>query len=349
MELHSQSSGNFRSRSQPTPHAPAGAIPAIQVSADRGCHSSDGRGGKNCGPLPTRSQRSPAKGESAHLITQDTRLVMVFDPALPADAKRRLIRKINGFWDDASWGTGCGGLTLGLLYLIASFILHFAAGLDWWWLCATAAPPAAGFAAAARAFSASKLEQRDRARFVAPSDLDKSGCALLNRAQSAIKAVLSSEVYADGLLGQGVGEAVLRRHEWEIALALRDIAGLRGQLSLSTATGVPGPMTAAVLGSHQRALALAQDATVSRIKALECYAAQVHAADAAKRDWERALEISGLNDMYLDLVARTAGDEYAVTEITGLTRQAADAARVFRDSLDQASLAGAALTFPDGG
>src|SRR6266568_2168076 len=110
--------------------------------------------------------------------------------------------------------------------------LHFPAGLDWWWLCATAAPPAAGFAAAARAFSASKFEQRDRARFVAPSDLDKSGCALLNRAQSAIKAVLSSEVYADGLLGQGVGEAVLRRHEWEIALALRDIAGLRGQLSL---------------------------------------------------------------------------------------------------------------------
>jgi hypothetical protein len=105
-------------------------------------------------------------------------------------------------------------------------------------------------------------------------------------------------------------------------------------------------MTAAVLDSQRRALTLAWDATASRVGALERCAAQVEAADAAQQDWQDALRAAGLNDKYLDLVARTAADEHAVAEISSLTEQAAAAARAFSDILQHATLAAEALALP---
>jgi hypothetical protein len=49
------------------------------------------------------------------------------------------------------------------------------------------------------------------------------------------------------------------------------------------------------------------------------------------------------NDKYLDLVARTAADQHATVEITGLAEQAAEAAQAFRETLQQATLAAQAL------
>ena len=143
-----------------------------------------------------------------------------------------------------------------------------------------------------------------------------------------------------------VPENVLRRHEWEIAIALRDITELRAEHASSASMAGPGPMTAAVLASHQRALMLAQDAVASRVSALERYAAQAEAADAAQRDWHDAMRVAGLNDKYLELVARTAADQHAIAEITNLTAQAALAAQVFDDSLQQVNLAAEALALP---
>ncbi len=125
---------------------------------------------------------------------------------------------------------------------------------------------------------------------------------------------------------------MLRRHEWEIATALRDISKLRSGHE-SSGTGTPGPMTAAVLSAQQRALTLASNATTSRIEALERYAQQLREADAAKLDWEHAVKASGRNELYRDLVARTAADEHAIVEIAGLTVQATAAAQVFQDRL----------------
>jgi hypothetical protein len=141
-------------------------------------------------------------------------------------------------------------------------------------------------------------------------------------------------------------ERTLRRHEWEIAVALRDITDLRAEHEFNAA-GSRGPMTDAVLQPHRRALQLAQDAISSRVDTLERYAAQVSAAETAYRDWQHALRVSHLNDKYLDLVARTAADEHAVVEISGLTEQAAAAARAFRDTVEDVSLAAAALVLPD--
>ena len=86
-------------------------------------------------------------------------------------------------------------------------------------------------------------------------------------------------------------------------------------------------MTADVLRAQHRAIEMAQQATTARVTALERYAHQITAADHADRDWQQATRLSELNDKYLELVARTASDDYATAEITDLTEQLATAAR----------------------
>jgi hypothetical protein len=44
------------------------------------------------------------------------------------------------------------------------------------------------------------------------------------------------------------------------------------------------------------------------------------------------------NDKYLDLVARTAADQHATVEITGLAEQTGEAAQAFRETLQRAAL-----------
>lgn len=85
---------------------------------------------------------------------------------------------------------------------------------------------------------------------------------------------------------------------------------------------------------------------MSRVEALESYAAQLKAADAAKRDLKNALAVSRYNDQYLDLVARTAADEKAVAELAGITEQAAAAAAAFNETIQQVNLAAEALLPP---
>jgi hypothetical protein len=186
---------------------------------------------------------------------------------------------------------------------------------------------------------------RHRDQIVAPFALDRACRQLLLRAQVAIDSVSGSGAEAAGL-PDFVTEGTLRRHEWEIAVALRDKTEMRTEHEFNAADSM-GPMTDAVLQPHQRALQLAQDAISSRVTALERYAAQVSAAGTAYRDWQDALRVSHLNDKYLDLVARTAADEQAVVEISGLAEQAAAAAQAFRDTVQDVSLAAAALVLPD--
>lgn len=178
-------------------------------------------------------------------------------------------------------------------------------------------------------------------RVIYPHDLHDDARIVLARAQLAIDTILSSEVRAEGLVE--AEEPVLRRHEWEVAMALREITPLR---RLHEQQDPAGAITAAVLESQRRAIMLASDATVARVGALERFAAQVEAADAARRDWREALELSGLNDRYLDLVARTAADQLAVIEIDDLTGRAATAARALEDSLREATQSAEVLALP---
>jgi hypothetical protein len=192
----------------------------------------------------------------------------------------------------------------------------------------------------------SRYQRRHRDQVVVPAALDRVSRGLLIRAQdavgSALQPVTSEEAGSPGF----VAEPALRMHEWQIALALRDITALRAEHE-SRASASAGPMTDSVLGPQRRALELAQAAIEARVAALERYAAEILAARSAFRDWQDALQISDLNGSYLDLLARTAAHEHAVTEISGLTDQAAAAAQALRESMRQVGLAAAALVLPD--
>ncbi len=184
---------------------------------------------------------------------------------------------------------------------------------------------------------------RDRELIVVPSTLDQLSRELLLRAQKAIAVALDVEARATAPDG-AVPESTLLQHEWEIAVALRDITDLRAEHGLNAAASV-GPLTNAVLKSQQSALAQAQEAMTLRVAELERYADCVRAAANAFRDWQDALRVSDLNDRYLDLVARTAADEHAVAEIIELTERAA-AAEAFQEAAQKVSMAAAVLEFP---
>jgi hypothetical protein len=209
-------------------------------------------------------------------------------------------------------------------------------------------------AAAAAAISAVTIQHRSsrrdlrlcRSKVIFPENLDETCQGLLGRAQAAISSILGSRVIAAGLLGNPVDEVLLNQHEWEIARQLREITSLRALLAANTPGSPAGPMTTDVLGAQQRAIEIAQEATTARIHALERYASQVAAADAADHDWQLATTLSNLNDKYLDLVARTASDDYAAGEIARLTEQLTAAAQARDDRLRDADLAASALVLP---
>jgi hypothetical protein len=187
---------------------------------------------------------------------------------------------------------------------------------------------------------------RYRDQVVSPLALELGCQKLLRRVQRAITAVVTSAVYA-GDLRTTAAEPVLRQHEWEIAVALREITELLLDLASDYAKGGAGPMTTAVLVSQNRAISIARDATTARVLALELLAAHVASAEAARRDWETAHRMAANNDKYLDLLARTAADQHATVEITGLADQAAQAAQALHETLQQASLAAEALALHD--
>ncbi len=187
---------------------------------------------------------------------------------------------------------------------------------------------------------------RRRDEVVSPLALERECRALLRRAQRAIATIVTSSVYAGDLRGT-VTEPVLRQHEWEIAVALREITELLLDLVSSAGGGTAGPMTATVLVAQNRAISIARDATTARVRALERLAEQVATAEAARRDWETAHQMAANNDKYLDLVARSAADQKAIAEITGLAEQAAQAALAARETLQRAALAAEALALPE--
>lgn len=186
---------------------------------------------------------------------------------------------------------------------------------------------------------------RYRNEVVSPLALEAGCRALLLRAQRAIAAIMMSEMYARDLR-LVIDGAVLRRHEWEIAVSLREITELLLDMVASSGGGTVGPMTAAVLVSQNRAISLARDGVTARLGPIELLAAHVAAAEAARRDWETAHRLAAQNDKYLDLVARTAADQHAAAELAGLAERAADAERTLRETLERATLAAESLALP---
>jgi hypothetical protein len=194
-----------------------------------------------------------------------------------------------------------------------------------------------------------ELTAEDHAHHIQWYDLDLPCRGLMLRAQRAIGSALRSGVQVNSAAGRTVEEAVLRQHEWEIAAALRRLTWRRAEHQASLQEGEPGPATAAVLKGQQRALELALGSIGSRVAALERYAAALEAADAADRDMERAMRVSSRNDSYLDLVAGTAADKFAVTELANVTEQAVILKKAYLESLHRVGLAAEVLALPGDG
>ncbi len=181
---------------------------------------------------------------------------------------------------------------------------------------------------------------------VKSSTLDASCKLVLARAQQAIKNVLTSQVYADNQLERAAAEPTLRRHEWAVAVDLREITTLRNEqdrVRRLHAAGEPGPLTRAVMDAQAEALQQKLDKIESVVRVMETYADHVKGADRARKDWESAAELSKLNVKFTDLVAGTAADEVHLREVQDMTEQA----KAFRESLIQANLAARSLFLPD--
>jgi hypothetical protein len=157
-------------------------------------------------------------------------------------------------------------------------------------------------------------------RYLTTADFDARARTLLRRAQDAVDAVTSSEVYLAGLLDEPAVSTALADQEWDIALALREQARLRAmraELSLHA-----GTVTGALLDRQAQAARLAEESVADRVAALERYAAEVRDADAAYRDWHQAAALAGLSDRHLDMLARTAADEHGIAELEAMSQHA---------------------------
>jgi hypothetical protein len=161
-------------------------------------------------------------------------------------------------------------------------------------------------------------------RYLTGADFDGRARALLRRAQDAVDAVTSSEVYRAGLVDQPAVSATLTEQEWDIALALREQAALRAERAerAGLSRRAAGPRTAQQLDRQFRAAQAAEDSIASRVAALERYVAEVREADVAYRDWQQAEALADLSGRHLDMLARTAADQYHLAELEAMSRHA---------------------------
>ena len=167
-------------------------------------------------------------------------------------------------------------------------------------------------------------------RYLTAADFDGRSRVLLRRAQDAVDGVTSSEICGAGLLDAPAVSLALAGQEWDIALALREQARLRARRAELAADGA-GPETGAVLDRQVQAARLADASIAARVAALEGYAAEVRAADAAYRDWRQAEALAEVSRQHLDMLARTAADEHGIAEIDTMSRQARAVREAFRE------------------
>ncbi|MET9726380.1 hypothetical protein [Streptomyces zaomyceticus] len=163
----------------------------------------------------------------------------------------------------------------------------------------------------------------------------------MERAQAAVTAVLQSQVDRDGLLDDIANDVTLPAQQYEIAQRLAELTRLARKVR--TAAGdASGSRVEEVLRTQRQALRLSSSALEERVEALERYAENTRAADAAYREWEAVRELEQLGEDMHELVVNTVRDELAVAEIEGL----ADRSRLqdLHRMLDEAREAGLLAT-----
>ncbi|MCD0448008.1 hypothetical protein LO762_02175 [Actinocorallia sp. API 0066] len=187
---------------------------------------------------------------------------------------------------------------------------------------------------------AGRLARLHHGRYLRPQELGGERRRLLERARKAVAAVLGSRSQAEGLLDDIRNAVTLPHQVWEIAETLFELDRLAAE---HRGADPNDPRVAELLAPQREVLRLATASVSERISALESYAAQVRAADAALEQWEVVQRLAAKGDAYRDLLARTVRDELAVAEIDGLTEQARAVEEALRASIEKARRAGLAL------
>jgi hypothetical protein len=222
------------------------------------------------------------------------------------------------FQGPAGWQSATGQYSLVLGELIAAVTLI---------VFGTRVARSGGFRVRYRAAAAARAYH---GRYLTELDLDARGRVLLRRVQDAIDTVRSAQVTRAGVLDEATADMALAAQEWDIAVTLREHADLRARRA---AAGTPpaGSPAAGMLAEHQASARAADESVARRVLALERYAGEVRAADAAVYGhWRQQTVIAELREPHLDMLARTAADEHGIAELDAMTERA----RAIRESFD---------------
>ncbi|MFI6503143.1 hypothetical protein [Nonomuraea typhae] len=172
-------------------------------------------------------------------------------------------------------------------------------------------------------------------RFLLPEDFDDEAKEVLGRAQEAIGTVLRSHVNAEGLLDDAKNAIMLPVQEWEIGRLLAKLSALRTEHRALLAGGV-APEVAAAVEPLDRALAASEAAVLTRVEALEKYAAHVAEAERAYHARGQIAELRARLPRYEELLAESGADGLAVPEIERLAEDAEHLERALRRSVSSA-------------
>ncbi|MEU4578513.1 hypothetical protein ACBI99_41145 [Nonomuraea sp. ATR24] len=177
--------------------------------------------------------------------------------------------------------------------------------------------------------------RRYAGRFVLREDLDEAARALMTRAQTAVDAVLDSNVHAEGLLDDIRNAVMLPAQEWEIARLLAKLSELRAEHRGVVAEGIT-PEVAAVAEPLAQALDSSEAAVLARVEALERYAGHVADAERAYRARDQIERLGARLSSYEELLAESGADDSAVPELSRLAEDAGRLEQALRDSVTSA-------------
>ena len=163
-----------------------------------------------------------------------------------------------------------------------------------------------------------------RERLVRPDQITRpKTLELMERAQTAAKALESSRALAREADLKARAQAALPVHLWEIATGLRDYDLMCDRWVEGTEGG---PVTQA-MKAQKDVLDTVRESIRRRVVSLEEYAAHAEATDRRIAELERDEKAVAQMDGYLDLAARVARDDRAVAELEELTEQVKEARR----------------------
>ncbi|MFI6482143.1 hypothetical protein ACIBH1_29725 [Nonomuraea sp. NPDC050663] len=190
-----------------------------------------------------------------------------------------------------------------------------------------------------------RLAHEHAEHYVLASDLDYPCQQLLKRAQDAADRVLASEVNRAGYIDTIDNRVTLPEEVWQIATRLQRLSAMHSEHGKIVPKELPPGLDEA-FKPYASALDAAWTSLSKRVKNLEAYAVQVKKADEVFRVHRRLEALAARTHDYQALVADTVQDEIARNHIRELSEQAANARRMFEESIDQAKEAAGHLMKP---